>query len=368
MTSTEIKFLEKIKNTCRSQLKINKILASVTAAQAIYESNWGSKEFVKDTNNLYRILVDDTWTGMCYSLDSKELYESKSDCRGTETLIRVYDNYDQCIEDFIQYVLNERRSENGPFLYRNVVGITDYTKCVKTYIRDGYIEKHLFDYNDPTYESNIIGIIEKYELFNWDDVTDIDAIITKYYVKALAADTAIFVDTNKANAITVASGNRGYKVFDQNNNVVVDPWIVDEKTPMYRVRLEWDKPATQIGATKILADAKTTASTHTGYKVFEGEAGKLIYNPWEKIDVGVINNNDPTPTSVIVSNPGDIIKLNNRPVYKTATASNPFIFLTGTYYLFDGKIINGRARITKTNDPKVINGKDPSKIIGFILI
>lgn len=367
MTAQEIKFLQKIKKACRTQMKINGILSSVTAAQAIYESNWGTKDYVLDTNNLFRILIDKSWTGMCYSLDSKQLYDSKYDCTGTDTLIRVYDSYDQCIEDWIQYILNERRSENGPLKYKNVVGVTDYKKCVNIYIRDGYIKDHLYDYNDPAYESIMISLVEKYELYKWDDVSDIDIVSSKYYVKMNKDSESIFSDTNKENAISIAKSNRGYMVFNEKDELVTNPWEVDDSGPMYRVRLDWDLPNTQIDATKILADARESAEKHPGYKVYEGDKGIMIYDPWEK-KVIEEDNGSIKSKSVFVSRPGDIIKLENMPVYKNPSSTIPFVFLTGTYYFFDGKIINGCARITKSKDPNVLNGKDPSKVIGFIKV
>ena len=367
MTAKEIKFLQKIKNVCRSQMKINGILSSTTAAMAIYESNWGTRDYVLDTNNLFRILVDDSWSGMCYSLDTKQLYDSKIDCTGSDTLIRVYDSYEQCIEDWIQYILNVRRSENGPLKYKNIVGITDYKKCINIFIRNGYIKDHLYNYNDPSYESTILSLIEKYELYKWDDVSDIDIASSKYYVKINKDKESIFIDTNKNNAISIAKNNRGYMVFNERNELVLNPWAIDESGPMYRVRLDWDHPNTQIDATKILIDARETAEKHPGYKVYEGDKGVMIYDPWKKKE---IEKDDGSIKSkpVLIVRPGDAVKLDNTPVYKNTTSVNPFIFLTGMYYYFDDKIINGFARITKIKDAKVLNGKDPSKVIGFIKV
>ena len=55
-----------------------------------------------------------------------------------------------------------------------------------------------------------------------------------------------------------------------NGKVVYEPNILKENQ-YYRVRLEWSKPETQVGAYKELANAKAMADSlaHEGYKVFD---------------------------------------------------------------------------------------------------
>lgn len=365
----ESKFLTGIKNACKDQMKINSVLASVTAAQAIYESNWGTTDYCNDTNNLFRVLIDSKWTGKCYSLESKKMYVSKNDYSGTDTLIKVYDSYTQCIEDRTSYIITARKSPNGPFKYRNIIGVTDYKKCIGMYVRDGYLKDQLNDYKDPKYESVLIALIEKYKLYEWDTEIinggNVSSVKTEYFVKKDTNDTAPLLQTlNIQNAEYVAGNNRGYKVFDGSNTLVSDPWMVNESDPMYRVRLSWDRQDSQLVATKILEDAKDSAKRHTGYKVFDN-TGTIVFDPWAReTPVEAVSN----VQHVTVVRPGDIVILDNTPVYRSYDDKNPFVFLTGKFYYYDSKISNDRARISKTNDTKYINGKDPSKIVGVIKV
>lgn len=364
----ESKFLTDIKNACKDQMKINSVLASVTAAQAIYESNWGTTDYCASTNNLFRVLVDSNWTGKCYSLESKKMYVSKNDYSGTDTLIKVYNTYSQCIEDRTSYIITARKSSNGPFKYRNIVGITDYKKCINMYVRDGYLKDQLNDYKDPKYESVLIALVEKYKLYEWDnDIINggtVSSVKIEYSVKMSKDDIAPLLQTlNIQNAEYVAGNNRGYKVFDGSNTLITDPWVVNDSDPMFRVRLSWDKQDTQLVATKILEDAKDTAKRHTGYKVFDSN-GNIVYDPWSKEPTTPASN----ISHVVIVRPGDIVILDNTPVYRSYDDKNPFTFLTGKFYYYDSKIFNNRARITTTNDPKYINGKDPSKITGIIKV
>lgn len=370
LNSTEAQFLDQIKQPCQNQMHVNKILASVTAAQAIYESRWGRESYVSDTNNLFRVLIDDEWNGYCYSLDTKKMYEKKTDCTGPETLIKVYDSYDQCIEDWIFYIVSARRSDGGPLKYKNVIGVSDYKQCIKNYIRDGYIKDHLNAHNDPSYESDMIGFIEKYELFKWDkDVSQGTADLGEvYYVKKNAEDTeSLYATNSRKNAEYMARNNQGYKVFSESGELILDPWDFPDDAPMYRVRLSWNDAESQIAATKIIEDAKVAAESHTGYKVFVNEDGTVVYDPWEE---GNKEESDEIKTNhATVLRAGDTVSLSNTPVFRNADDKNPFIFLTGEFYYFDANPINGRIRITKSNDfVKVLNGKDPSKVVGMITL
>lgn len=368
LTAIESEFLNRIKKPCQNQMSTNKVLASVTAAQAIYESKWGAETYISDTNNLFRILIDDEWTGYCYSLDNGKMYEKKTDCTGTDTLIKVFDGYDQCILDWINYIISVRRSKGGPLKYKNIPGVTDYKQCISNYIKDGYVKDHLNEYKDPAYESKMIEIIEKYKLYEWDEEVlsgNADVSIT-YYVKKDIDDTEALYTTNVLeNAEYMAKTNRGYKVFNDTKDLIKDPWKLSSDSPLYRVRMEWDNEQDQLLATKIFEDAKECAAAHPGYKVFAHDNGVLVYDPWEVKET--VESNDPLVVEVDVIRAGDYVWLSNTPVYRDADEKNPFIFLTGRFCYFDGKELNGRYRITKSRDfAKVLNGKDPSKIIGMI--
>lgn len=370
LSADESKFLSAIKHACQLELKSNKVLASVTAAQAIHESNFGKKNYVPDTNNLFRILVDTDWNGQCYSIEKRQLYVSLEDADSTDTLIKVYNSYDQCIHDWISYVLSARKSKNGPFKYKQVVGIKDYTKCIKAYIRCGYMKDHLVGYNDPSYESTMISFIENYNLYEWDkEVFDGTIASTKYDVKKNADDAEVLLSTPVLeNAQFMAKNNQGYKIFN-GDTVVEDPWEVDDSSILYRVRLSWDKPESQLLTTKSSTDAIEEALKHPGYKVYKGDNGELYKDPWCMVDEQ--NDQEDSDIKIVdidILQVGKPVVLNNTPVYKTASVANPFIFLSGTFYLYDAKNINGRTRISKTNDLSIINGKQLSAITGFIAI
>lgn len=366
MKDVEKSFIALVSKEAKTQMAIYKMLASVTIAQAIYESNWGNLKWSKDTYNLFKVPADETWNGKCYSIEKQGVYTSYKDCIGNDTYIRMYSSYDECIKDWIQWLLNRKKSVSGAYRYKNLVGISDYKKSITLFVRDGYIKDHLIGLRDPNYQDNMIKTIELYELYKFDEEVNqgkLEESIVIYTVRTDFNHYPIYSDANKENAIKEAKRQPGYKVYDAKGNVVNDPWGSDHTDTIYRVRLSWNESGSQILASQILQDCKTMAERHAGYKVFD-ESGNIVYNPWKAPEPK--DNPNSNIKEVKYYYPGDVVNLTNEPVYSTAYSTNPFFFLTGKFYLFDAKVVNSKTRITKSNSPYTLNGKDPSTVIGFI--
>ena len=143
--------------------------------------------------------------------------------------------------------------------------------------------------------------------------------------------------------------------------VVLKPDLtIPRMTTIYRVRLEWEKPDTQIYATMDLDLAKEEASKHEGYIVFNGETGEVVYDPWEEKEP------EPKPIFKEVTSPSHYrpVVLTNTPVYRNAIDTKPFKYFSGKFYYFDNTVTNGRAKIC--TDPKYILRNQVAKILGYI--
>ena len=130
-----------------------------------------------------------------------------------------------------------------------------------------------------------------YKVFDWNGKVVYDPNPQKteeddnkwYRVRKSWADAktqlGAFKKLDGAKALADLHAKEGYKVFDWNGKVVYEPKILKENQ-YYRVRLEWSKPETQVGAYKELANAKAMADSlaHEGYKVFD-DNGKVVYTP-----------------------------------------------------------------------------------------
>ena len=106
----------------------------------------------------------------------------------------------------------------------------------------------------------------------------------------------------------------------------VQAYLADDE--LYRVRKTWDDAKSQTGAFKSLDNAKKSCAT--GYSVFD-EDGKSVHTNGKSYAKGTK------------------VTLKDVTLYASATAKTG-VKRSGTFYLYDGKVVSGRMRIT--NSPK----------------
>ena len=200
------------------------ILASVSLAQFILESGYGKSELAQNANNCFgmkKSLSGNTWSGSAW--DGKSIYTKKTQEEENGKMITITADFRKygCVEDSITdhsaYLLG---AKNGSaFRYNGLKGCTDYKKAVQIIKDGGYA-------TSSTYIRNLCSIIERLNL-------------TKYDIKAEAADS------------------------------------------YYRVRKSWADAKSQLGAYKVLANAKACADKNPGYTVYD-QNGKAVYPEAQK--------------------------------------------------------------------------------------
>lgn len=130
------------------------VLSSITIAQAILESDWGSSQLASQYHNLFGI----KGTGA----DSKEL-ATKEYVNGKWIVIRgrfkVYDSWDASIKDHTQLMLNG--TDTNKQNYSQVTGAKDYQTAAHALQQAGYA-------TDPDYAKKLISVIETYHLDQYD--------------------------------------------------------------------------------------------------------------------------------------------------------------------------------------------------------
>ncbi len=179
-------YIEKYKYLAMEQMERYDIPASITLAQGLLESGAGMSTLARRSNNHFGIKCHD-WTGKrTYHDDDK-----KDDC------FRVYDNVRDSYEDHSKFLATRPRYKN---LFK--LKTTDYKGWAKGLKKAGYATSR-------TYASQLIGIIELYELDQYDKKGSYDKFIARhsgsetdgievhtiykfnknYYVKARQGDT-----------------------------------------------------------------------------------------------------------------------------------------------------------------------------------
>ena len=157
-------FIEYIGSLAKEDMKTSGILASITIAQSILESNGGQSDLVLKANNLFGMKAnlsgntwDSTWDGKIYSKITREEINGKLEEIVAE--FRAYNSIEESIKDHSNYL---RDAKNGSNLrYAGIIGETNYKKAIQIIKDGGYA-------TDSKYVNKIINIIEEYDLDRWD--------------------------------------------------------------------------------------------------------------------------------------------------------------------------------------------------------
>lgn len=129
------------------------IIPSLTIAQAILESGWGTSQLSKRAKNLFGIKAFSDWIGARITLPTTEWYNGQM--KIVEADFRAYDSYNDSIEDHNKLL--------GYSRYRPVRECTEYREACQKIYECGYA-------TDPRYSEKLISIIESNRLFEFDGV------------------------------------------------------------------------------------------------------------------------------------------------------------------------------------------------------
>lgn len=151
MTEAQKAFIEKVGALARSHGA--DILPSLTIAQAILESGWGTSALTKKANALFGIKATGNWKGRVYSCRTKECYDGVNFTAET-AVFRAYESWAESIADHSAFLCGLKR-------YAAVVGEKDYRQACRAVHAAGYA-------TDPQYADKLIRLIESYGLTKYD--------------------------------------------------------------------------------------------------------------------------------------------------------------------------------------------------------
>lgn len=174
------KIIEKVGPLFTADQKKTGVLASVSLAQFILESDYGRSELAQNANNCFgmkKSLSGNTWPDSAW--DGKSVYnkETKEYVNGKYVTVtaafRKYACVEDSIEDHSAYLLG---AKNGSKLrYNGLKGCTDYKKAITIIKNGGYA-------TSPDYIQKICNLIEKYNLTQYD-VSTTATTSSSYYKK-----------------------------------------------------------------------------------------------------------------------------------------------------------------------------------------
>jgi hypothetical protein len=201
---TEAQVVAKVGALFTADQKKSGILASVSMAQFILESGYGKTELAQEANNCFgmkKSLSGNTWSGSVW--DGTSVYTKKTqEDDGTGKLYTVTADFRKypCVEDSISdhsaYLLGSMNGSKKR--YAGLAGEKDYKKAVQIIKDGGYA-------TDTSYVSKICGIIEKWDLTQYD-VADEDATGEVEQVKTMTNEDCPFMVRVKIPDLNIRKG------------------------------------------------------------------------------------------------------------------------------------------------------------------
>lgn len=160
LTEKQKNFIKVIGESAKKDMQTSHILASITTAQAILKSGYGTSELAKKANALFGIKKNG-WTGKTYTVKSKEEENGKLVWR--TSVFRKYDSYADSITDHSSY-LKTRKADGKNLTYKKVVGECNYKKAAQALQNAGYSSY-------SNYANMLCNLIKKYKLTQYDVLT-----------------------------------------------------------------------------------------------------------------------------------------------------------------------------------------------------
>ena len=145
-SSAVVTYIKQYKDIAIDEMKRAAIPASITLAQGIHESSFGTSYLAKNTNNHFGIKCKETWTGKTF----KYTDDAPNEC------FRVYDNVEDSYKDHSDFLRN--RPYYTP-LFK--LDIYDYKAWAHGLKKSGYA-------TNPKYAEILIKTIEDYQLYAFD--------------------------------------------------------------------------------------------------------------------------------------------------------------------------------------------------------
>jgi flagellum-specific peptidoglycan hydrolase FlgJ len=198
--NTTTQYISVYKDIAMQEMRIYNIPASITLAQAILESGSGKGTLAVKANNHFGIKCHD-WKG-------KKVYHD--DDRRQECF-RKYKNSNNSFRDHSEFLANRKR-------YASLFKLKkyDYKSWAKGLRRAGYA-------TDKKYPQKLIGLIERYELYQYDK----EVLEKKYKEVKIVAITHTVVKGD-----TLYSLSRKYNttvdVIKSNNNLTSNDLKIDQ--------------------------------------------------------------------------------------------------------------------------------------------
>ncbi|WP_264788815.1 glucosaminidase domain-containing protein [Aureispira anguillae] len=152
------KYIKDYHDLAVSEMERTAIPASITLAQGMLESGYGTSELAQNANNHFGIKCHKGWTGETYTHRSKE--NTNGSVIARKSCFRSYATVEESYADHSDFLAS--RSNYSDLFLANT---TNYEIWAKGLVKGGYA-------TDPAYARKLVATIETYDLNKYDKYTN----------------------------------------------------------------------------------------------------------------------------------------------------------------------------------------------------
>jgi len=149
-------YISQYKAIAISEMHRSGIPASIKLAQGLLESNRGTSTLATSANNHFGIKCGKHWQGGTYYIEDDDFEEGKL----IKSCFRAFADSYQSYIAHSDFLTNPKSSYRYGHLF--LLDPSDYKSWAKGLKKSGYA-------TDPKYPQKLISLIEKYELYQYDD-------------------------------------------------------------------------------------------------------------------------------------------------------------------------------------------------------
>ncbi|MFO8236538.1 MAG: glucosaminidase domain-containing protein [Bacteroidales bacterium] len=195
-------YIENYKDLAIREMRRTGIPASITLAQGMLESDYGNSRLARQANNHFGIKCHNNWQGRSIYHDD----DKRNEC------FRKYDNPYESYHDHSEFLTSSQRYK---FLFNYKE--TDYESWAHGLKQAGYA-------TSPVYANKLIELIERYELYKYDNHTEVYADESKN-------------EDSLGNVDNFSLSSPGHKVYNKNR---IDYIIVKRGDTFHSLNEELD--------------------------------------------------------------------------------------------------------------------------------
>jgi hypothetical protein len=153
-----LNYINAFSTIAKNEMQRSGIPASIKLAQALLESESGNSPLAIESNNHFGIKCGGDWQGKTYYKidDDADQYGNS-----VESCFRVFDRAEDSYIAHSNFLKDPRKSNRYGFLFE--LDQLDYRSWAEGLRNAGYA-------SDPSYPDKLIGIIQKYRLYQYDDL------------------------------------------------------------------------------------------------------------------------------------------------------------------------------------------------------